>query len=92
VSTDQRYWTKFLGQDTAFYVGAEQIARAMRMPILYAHVRRVRRSYYEVEFLPLWDGREAMDANQVTERMPAPAKKPCSRVLRIGSGPTDVGG
>jgi KDO2-lipid IV(A) lauroyltransferase len=68
VSTDQRYWTKFLGQDTAFYVGAEQIARAMRLPILYAHVRRVRRSCYEVEFLPLWDGREALDANQVTER------------------------
>ncbi|HEX3395761.1 MAG TPA: lysophospholipid acyltransferase family protein, partial [Steroidobacteraceae bacterium] len=46
MSTDQRYWTRFLGQDTAFYVGAEQIARAMRLPILYAHVRRVRRSYY----------------------------------------------
>src|ERR1700683_3406473 len=45
VSTDQRYWTKFLGQDTAFYVGAEQIARAMRLPILYAHVRRVRGRY-----------------------------------------------
>jgi KDO2-lipid IV(A) lauroyltransferase len=68
VSTDQRYWTQFLGQDTAFYVGAEQIARATRLPILYAHVRRVRRSFYEVEFLPLWDGREAIAPNQVTER------------------------
>src|SRR6202050_2184439 len=45
MSTDQRYWTQFLGQDTAFYVGAEQIARAMRLPILYAHVRRVRGRY-----------------------------------------------
>jgi KDO2-lipid IV(A) lauroyltransferase len=68
VSTDQRYWTRFLGQDTAFYVGAEQIARAMRLPILYAHVRRVRRSVYEVEFRPLWDGREPIEVNQVTER------------------------
>jgi Kdo2-lipid IVA lauroyltransferase/acyltransferase len=68
VSTDQRYWTRFLGQDTAFYVGAEQIARAMRLPVLYAHVRRVRRSYYEVELLPVWDGREAIGAHQVTER------------------------
>src|SRR5208337_2292211 len=32
VSTDKRYWTLFLGQDTAFYVGAEQIARATRLP------------------------------------------------------------
>src|SRR5882757_5397747 len=60
MSTDQRYWTEFLGQDTAFYIGAEQIARAMRLPILYAHVRRVRRSFYEVEFLPLWDGGEPL--------------------------------
>jgi KDO2-lipid IV(A) lauroyltransferase len=68
VSTDQRYWTQFLGQDTAFYVGAEQIARATRLPILYARVKRVRRSYYEVEFLPLWDGRETLEPNEVTER------------------------
>jgi KDO2-lipid IV(A) lauroyltransferase len=68
VSTDQRYWTKFLGQDTAFYMGAEQIARATRLPIMYARVRRVRRSYYEVELRPLWDGREVTPANEMTER------------------------
>jgi KDO2-lipid IV(A) lauroyltransferase len=68
VSTDQRYWTEFLGQDTAFYIGAEQIARATRLPILYAPMHRVRRGYYEVEFRLLWDGREIIDANQVTER------------------------
>ena len=68
ISTDQRYWTKFLGQDTAFYIGAEQIARATRLPMLYARVRRVRRSCYEVEFQQLWDGREALEPNQITER------------------------
>ncbi len=68
VSTDQRYWTQFLGQDTAFYIGAEQIARATRLPILYAHVKRVRRGFYEVQFLPLWDGRESIGPNEVTER------------------------
>ena len=68
VSTDKRYWTRFLGQDTAFYVGAEQIARATRLPILYVRVRRVRRGYYAVELQTLWDGREATEANAVTER------------------------
>ena len=68
VSTDKRYWTQFLGQDTAFYIGAEQIARAMRLPVVYASMRRVRRGYYEVEFKPLWDGREATLPNTVTER------------------------
>ena len=68
VSTDKRYWTQFLGQDTAFYIGAEQIARATRLPILYVAVRRIRRGYYEVELRPLWDGREVTEPNAVTER------------------------
>ena len=68
VSADKRYWTRFLGQDTAFYIGAEQIARATRLPILYVRVRRIRRGYYEVELSQLWDGREVTEANAVTER------------------------
>ena len=68
VSTDKRYWTQFLGQDTAFYIGAEQIARATRLPILYVRVRRMHRGFYEVELKPLWDGREATEPNTVTER------------------------
>ncbi|HXI75770.1 MAG TPA: lysophospholipid acyltransferase family protein, partial [Steroidobacteraceae bacterium] len=68
VSTDKRYWTRFLGQDTAFYIGAEQIARATRLPILYVGVRRIRRGYYEVELKTLWDGREVAAPNAVTER------------------------
>jgi KDO2-lipid IV(A) lauroyltransferase len=68
VSTDKRHWTQFLGQDTAFYVGAEQIARAARLPILYLVMRRVRRGYYEAEIRTLWDGREVLPPNAVTER------------------------
>ena len=68
VSTDKRYWTRFLGQDTAFYVGADQIARATRLPVLYVRMRRIRRGYYEADLQPLWDGREATEPNTVTER------------------------
>ncbi len=68
VSTDKRYWTRFLGQDTAFYIGAEQIARATRLPIMYVGVRRIRRGFYQVELKPLWDGREITEPNALTER------------------------
>jgi len=68
VSTDKRYWTRFLGQDTAFYIGAEQIARATRLPLMYVSMRRVRRGYYEGELHVLWDGREAVEPNGITER------------------------
>jgi KDO2-lipid IV(A) lauroyltransferase len=68
ISTDKRHWTHFLGQDTAFYIGAEQIARATRLPMMYLVMRRVRRGYYEVEIQSLWDGREATAPHMVTER------------------------
>ncbi len=65
---ERHQWIRFLGQDTAFYVGAEQIARATRLPIFYASMRRVRRGYYEVEFTPIWDGRERTEPGELTER------------------------
>ena len=68
VSTDKRHWTTFLGQDTAFYIGAEQIARGTRLPIMYLVMRRVRRGHYQVELQQLWDGREALPPNAITER------------------------
>ncbi|MGA2186977.1 MAG: lysophospholipid acyltransferase family protein [Steroidobacteraceae bacterium] len=68
MSTDKRYWTRFLGQDTAFYIGAEQIARATRLPIMYLVMRRVTRGHYEVELRQLWDGRESLQPNAITER------------------------
>ena len=68
MSTDQRYWTTFLNQDTAFYIGAEQIARGTRLPMIFCAMRRVQRHRYEVEFHELWDGKEILEPNQMTER------------------------
>ena len=68
VSTDKRYWTVFLGQDTAFYIGAEQIARATRLPLIYVSMRRIRRGHYAGELRVLWDGREPLEPNAATER------------------------
>jgi KDO2-lipid IV(A) lauroyltransferase len=65
---ERHQWTRFLGQDTAFYVGAEQIARATRLPIFYASMRRLHRGYYEVEFTQLWDGAERTEPGALTER------------------------
>jgi KDO2-lipid IV(A) lauroyltransferase len=68
MSTERRYWTQFLGRETAFYTGAEQIARATRLPIFYLSMHRVRRGYYEVDVQPIWDGRETAVSGELTER------------------------
>ena len=41
-----KHWTRFLNQDTAFYVGADKIARFLDAPVVYVAMRRVRRGYY----------------------------------------------
>jgi KDO2-lipid IV(A) lauroyltransferase len=44
------YWTRFLNQETDFFVGTDKLARQFGCPVLVAEMRRVRRGYYELEF------------------------------------------
>lgn len=48
-----KYWATFLNQDTAFFLGPEQIARAANYPAYFFAVTRVRRGCYTVELKPL---------------------------------------
>ncbi len=58
----EKYWTRFLNQDTAFFVGAEKIARFLDAPVVYVAMRRLRRGYYAVHLHvlaePPYDGPE----------------------------------
>jgi KDO2-lipid IV(A) lauroyltransferase len=52
-SSPRPIWIEFLGRETAFYQGAETIARAARYPVYYVGIRRLRRGSYSarIEFL-----------------------------------------
>jgi KDO2-lipid IV(A) lauroyltransferase len=50
---DPRQWTRFLEQDTAFFLGAGKIARFLDAKVLYVTMRRLRRGYYSVRLTPL---------------------------------------
>ena len=45
---DPKHWTRFLRQDTAFFVGADKIARFLDSPVYFVSMRRVRRGHYVV--------------------------------------------
>ena len=49
----KKHWTRLLNRDTAFFVGAEKVARFLDAPVLYVGMRRVRRGYYVVRFSTL---------------------------------------
>ena len=67
-TSEHKYWTRFLGRDTAFYMGPEEIARAARFPVFFIGLRRIARGYYEIEFRPLARPDEALPAGTLTER------------------------
>jgi KDO2-lipid IV(A) lauroyltransferase len=50
---DKKHWTRFLNRDTAFFVGAEKVARFLDAPVFYVAMRRVRRGHYSVRFTAL---------------------------------------
>ncbi len=53
IAQDDKYWTQFMGRDTAFYVGADTIARALKVPVLFVAMQRVARGRYRVSVTPL---------------------------------------
>lgn len=45
---DNAYWTNFLNQDTAVFVGPEKLAKKFNYPVVYMQTKRIKRGYYEV--------------------------------------------
>lgn len=44
------FWFDFLNHETAFFPGTEKIARATKMPVVFAEIYRRRRGYYTAQF------------------------------------------
>jgi KDO2-lipid IV(A) lauroyltransferase len=68
VTTDYKWWTRFMGRDTAFYMGPEKIARATRFAVIFAAMRRTSRGRYEVSFEKISSAREQFETGAITER------------------------
>ncbi len=49
------HWVKFLHQDTAVMKGTEKYAVAFNTPVIYGHISKKKRGYYEIEYTTLTD-------------------------------------
>lgn len=58
---DKKYQTRFLNQDTVFFLGAHQIAVLTQYPVVYAQVRKIKRGYYEASFVNIAEPPHAKD-------------------------------
>ena len=68
VASESKHWTRFLNRDSAFYLGAEEIARKTGYAALFVRMQRVARGHYVVDFRPLAAAREVLPPGAFTER------------------------
>ncbi|MCS6823989.1 MAG: lysophospholipid acyltransferase family protein [Cytophagaceae bacterium] len=53
-----QYFTNFLNQNTAFFVGGDKLAKYMNAPVLFVDMKRIKKGYYEIEFISLTENAE----------------------------------
>lgn len=62
-----QYWTKFLNQDTPVVMGPEKIAHKFNHAVVFLKVVPIKRGYYEVEFVPMFDNCENLREYEIIE-------------------------
>lgn len=64
---DKKYHTTFLHQKTVFFYGANQLALLTQYPVVFAHLRKIRRGYYEVVLKEIATPPYGKENNEVLE-------------------------
>ncbi len=64
---DIKYWTKFLNQDTPVYTGTEKIASKYDMAMVFFHVQKIKRGYYNLNIELLLEHTAGLPEHVVTE-------------------------
>jgi KDO2-lipid IV(A) lauroyltransferase len=70
-TSPEKHWLRFLGQDTAFFMGPELLARALRSQLAYTRMSRLERGRYQVEFVLLNSPGEKLPTGELTARYAA---------------------
>jgi KDO2-lipid IV(A) lauroyltransferase len=66
-SHDKKYWTTFMNQDTAFFLGLGQLAYITQYPAIFYGVKKIKRGYYEAEGFVVSEPPYAKDSQQIVE-------------------------
>jgi KDO2-lipid IV(A) lauroyltransferase len=67
-TSPEKHWTRFLEQETAFYMGPELLARALRSQLCMIRVERLARGRYRVTLEPLNEAGERLATGALSDR------------------------
>jgi KDO2-lipid IV(A) lauroyltransferase len=65
---DASHWMPFLNQDTPVFLGTEKIAKKLNRPVIFVHIKRSKRGYYEGTFTLITDKPKDTPDNWITEQ------------------------
>jgi len=65
---ETQFWTDFLHQLTPVYLGAEKMALKTGHPVVFYHMKKVRRGYYEIEIITLVEDVTQVKEHEITEK------------------------
>jgi len=64
-----RYWLTFLNQATPVYLGPEKISIRLDQPIIFIHIRKIKRGYYEADLIDLVKDPKETKEYEITEKI-----------------------
>lgn len=67
IREEAHYFTPFLNQPTAVFLGIEKIAKLFNSVVLFCDIRRVKRGYYQCTFVPLVENPKEAGGHTITE-------------------------
>lgn len=62
------YWTEFMGIKVPVFNGAENMARKMDLAVLFLKVTKIKRGYYQAEFIPIATSGKNTEEHEITDK------------------------
>ncbi|MEJ2882178.1 lysophospholipid acyltransferase family protein [Pedobacter sp. GR22-6] len=62
------YFTDFLNQPTAVFLGVEKLAKLTNSVVVFCDIRRIKRGYYRCSFIPLFNNPKSTDEYEITNK------------------------
>lgn len=63
-----QYWSPFMGITVPIFVGAESLAKKLDLATVFLKVTKVKRGYYQAEFIPINDKGSTAGEHEITEK------------------------
>ncbi|MDE3740563.1 lysophospholipid acyltransferase family protein [Maribacter polysaccharolyticus] len=63
-----QYWKEFMGIKVPIFNGAETLARKLDLAVVFLKVSKVKRGYYQAEFIPITLAGSSTEKNEITDK------------------------